>query len=142
MKDINARLAEILNKAKVEVSEKEKEIIVLLLRHRYGLYASEIAKNTGFLEDLVRRTLRRLSEKGILESKQITSIDAKSFSQGYRLRIPEGYRIMSSSGQEVPFKKGEEARISGTDLVIDEDGFRVPFRRKFGSTKSVVYKIS
>jgi len=141
MSEIGIKLRESLGKENLEISEKEEQVILLLLKHRYGLYAAEIARATKLHESNVRNVLNALRQNGLLESKEVESIASQSVAHGRKLCMPENYRIMTSKGAEIPVEKGGVIRILEADLVIDDEGFHVPFRRGSGRQRSVVFKI-
>lgn len=135
------KLREKLKKAKFEINKRERPVIALLLKHKYGLYAAEIARELRLYDAIARKFLKSLKEKGLLEFKEAECLDSQNIAHGHKLRIPEGCKVISSGGAEVPFAKERFVKISETDIVIDHEGFRMPFRRGPGIQKSVMFKI-
>lgn len=128
-------------KTKFKVNKKEKPMIALLLKHKYGLYAAEIARELKLYGAIARKFLKSLEEKGLLESKEVEFLNSQKITRGHKLRVPENCKVISPEGAEAPFEKGRFVKISETDIVIDHEGFRVPLRRGPGIRKSVMYKI-
>ncbi len=141
MDEVRLILKDNLKKAKFELNEQEEEVIFLLLKHKYGLYAAEIARVMKFNGSKVRALLYGLRSKGLLESKEIESIISQSVALGQKLIVPDGYRVMSNKNLEIPCKKGCVTRISDANVVVDEEGFRIPFQRISGTHRAVMYKI-
>lgn len=141
MNALQTNLREKLKKEKFVINDKEEQVILLLLRHRYGLYTAEVARALDLMEANARVLLCALKKKNVLECKEVQSLDSLNIAQGYKLHIPDRFKVMSSRNEEVSFEKGLMAKTSKTDVVIDEEGFRIPFQRRSGNRKSVIFKI-
>lgn len=141
MDEIRLKLRENLKKAEFEVSEKEEEVIFLLLKHKYGLYAAEVARAAKLNDSKARNLLYSLRSKGLLESRDVEAIASQDIARGHKLSIPEGYVVVSSKFEKLPYKKGDVVVVANTDIVIDRDGYHIPFQRESGRKRSVMFKI-
>lgn len=89
----------------------------------------------------VRVTLYSLNKKGLLESKESELLVSRSIAHGYKLIVPAGHRVMFAKNFEITCEKGCVIRISDTAMVVDKEGFHVPFQRESGTKRAVMYKI-
>lgn len=141
---MDQKLRSVKNKLKKEgfdVDEREWLVFLALMKQKHGLYTAEVAREADLYASVTRKSLRDLEHKGLLECKEVETLSAINILHGYKLRIPEGCRVVSSKDAEVIFARNSDVKISETDTVIDKSGFRIPVEWRPRLRRHTIFRI-
>lgn len=130
-----------LKRLNLEVGDNGEKVLMLLLKHKYGLYAAEVAKMSDMLDAAARTTLWNLKKIGLLESKIVYSLPVFPITQGYRINLLENCKVISPQDNVIASGWGQKVKISNKDIVVDEEGFHVPFEQRAGRKARTIFKI-
>ncbi len=126
----------------IDENEEARKIVELLLKNKYGLYQSYIARKLKIYLGRIRSQMIILDELNVLDSKSVYSKLLKGGIKGTFIYLEEGIRIINidnsveiSTDGRYPWKKDDRK------IIVDCDGFQIPIRIGKGTAKIKIYKI-